>query len=39
MVSSKNQRADRVWALEQGATGYVAKPYRREDILESIRRL
>jgi twitching motility two-component system response regulator PilH len=39
IVSSKNQRADRVWALEQGATGYVAKPYRREDILESIRRL
>jgi twitching motility two-component system response regulator PilH len=39
IVSSKNQRADRVWALEQGATGYVAKPYKREDILESIRRL
>jgi len=39
IVSSKNQRADRMWALEQGATGYVAKPYSREDILESIRRL
>jgi twitching motility two-component system response regulator PilH len=39
IVSSKNQRADRMWALEQGATGYVTKPYRREDILESIRRL
>jgi twitching motility two-component system response regulator PilH len=39
IVSSKNQRADRVWALEQGATAYVAKPYKPEDILESIRRL
>jgi twitching motility two-component system response regulator PilH len=39
IVSSKNQKADRMWALEQGATAYVAKPYRPEDILESIRRL
>jgi len=39
IVSSKNQKADRVWALEQGATAYVAKPYTREDILERIRRL
>jgi twitching motility two-component system response regulator PilH len=38
IVSSKNQKADRVWALEQGATAYVAKPYRPEDILQSIRR-
>jgi twitching motility two-component system response regulator PilH len=39
IVSSKNQKADRMWALEQGATAYVAKPYRPADILESIRRL
>lgn len=39
VVSSKNQRADRVWALEQGASAYVAKPYKPEDIIESIRRL
>lgn len=39
IVSSKNQKADRVWALEQGATAYVAKPYKPEDIIESIRRL
>jgi twitching motility two-component system response regulator PilH len=38
MVSSKNQKADRIWALEQGATGYVAKPYKPADILDSIRR-
>jgi twitching motility two-component system response regulator PilH len=39
IVSSKNQKADRVWAMEQGATAYVAKPYKPEDILDSIRRL
>jgi DNA-binding response OmpR family regulator len=38
-VSSKNQKADRVWALEQGATGYVPKPYKPQDIIDSIRRL
>jgi twitching motility two-component system response regulator PilH len=39
VVSSKNQKADRVWALEQGANAYVAKPYKPEDIIDSIRRL
>jgi len=39
IVSSKNQRADRMWALEQGATAYVAKPYKPADIIDSIRRL
>jgi twitching motility two-component system response regulator PilH len=39
MVSSKNQKADRVWALEQGASGYVGKPYKPQDIIDSIRRL
>lgn len=39
IVSSKNQKADRVWALEQGATAYVSKPYKATDIIESLRRL
>lgn len=39
IVSSKNNKADRIWALEQGATAYVTKPYKPEDIIESIRRL
>ena len=39
MVSSKNQKADRVWAAEQGATGYVPKPYKAQDIIDSLRRL
>ncbi len=39
IVSSKNNKADRIWAMEQGATAYVAKPYKPEEIVESIRRL
>lgn len=32
-VTSKNQKADRVFAQMLGAKGYVTKPYRSEDIL------
>jgi twitching motility two-component system response regulator PilH len=39
IVSSKAQRADRVWALEQGASAYLTKPYRSQDILDQIKRL
>lgn len=38
IVSSKNQKADRMWALEQGASAYVSKPYRDTDILDVIRK-
>jgi len=38
MVSSKNQRADKMWAQLQGAGAYVVKPYSREDILQVIDR-
>lgn len=36
MVTTKNQKADHVWARMQGARGYVAKPYRDEQILQQI---
>lgn len=39
IVSSKNNKADRIWAMEQGANAYIAKPYKPEDVLDSIRRL
>ena len=39
VVSSKNQKADRMWAMEQGATAYVSKPYKPADILDSLKRL
>lgn len=32
MVSSKSNKADRVWAMEQGASGYLTKPYTSADI-------
>ena len=36
MVTSKDQKADRVWAQMQGAKGYVTKPYSREDIVAQL---
>lgn len=35
-VTSKNQKADRVWAQMQGGKAYVAKPYTSDDILNQI---
>jgi len=32
MVSSKTNKADKVWATEQGARGYITKPYTSDDI-------
>jgi len=38
IVSGKKQRADRLWAMEQGARDYITKPYTEEQIVERIRR-
>lgn len=38
MVSSKAQKADKMWAAHQGARGYVTKPYSQDQILEQLRR-
>ncbi len=35
-VSSKNQRADHLWASRQGARALISKPYRNEDILAQL---
>jgi twitching motility two-component system response regulator PilH len=35
-VTSKNQKADRVFAQMLGAKGYVTKPYSAEDILSHL---
>lgn len=32
LVTSKSQKADRMWAQMQGANGYVTKPYTPEQI-------
>ena len=33
LVTSKNQKADKMWAQVQGANGFVSKPYTAEQIL------
>lgn len=39
VVSSKNQRADKMWAQLQGARGYVVKPCGAEEILRYVEQL
>ncbi len=38
-VTSKNQKADRVWAQMQGAKGYITKPYSSNEIIDQIKLL
>lgn len=38
-VTSKNQKADRVWAQMQGAKGYITKPYDSNEIVDQIKAL
>jgi twitching motility two-component system response regulator PilH len=37
-VSTKNQRADRLWAERQGARGMITKPYTEETILAEVQK-
>lgn len=39
MMSSKNQIADKLWALRQGAMGYLVKPVNQSDLLNTVRNL
>jgi len=36
-VTTKNNRADRLWAGKQGAAAMISKPYEPEQLLEQIR--
>jgi twitching motility two-component system response regulator PilH len=36
-VTSKHQKADRVWAQMQGAKDFISKPYSSDQIIEKIR--
>lgn len=36
-VSSKNQKADKLWAQMQGGKGYVTKPYTADKILSQLK--
>ncbi|MFL6621643.1 MAG: PleD family two-component system response regulator [Sulfurifustaceae bacterium] len=39
LVSSKREKIDQVWGVEQGAVGYVMKPFTPEQILDQLRAL
>jgi DNA-binding response OmpR family regulator len=38
LVTSKDTASDRFWGEQQGADGYVTKPFTREDLLRAVRR-
>jgi DNA-binding response OmpR family regulator len=38
MVTSKDSASDKFWGEQQGADGYVTKPFTREDLLRAVRR-
>jgi twitching motility two-component system response regulator PilH len=39
LVSSKREKTDQVWGVEQGARAYVTKPFTPEQILDQLRAL
>lgn len=38
MVTSKDQQSDKFWAEQQGADGYVVKPFSPEQLLGAVKR-
>src|SRR5260370_1509759 len=38
LVTSKGTASDKYWGEQQGADGYVTKPFTREDLLPALRR-
>jgi twitching motility two-component system response regulator PilH len=39
LVSSKGEKTDKLWGQEQGAKGYVTKPFKSEDLLKELKAL
>jgi DNA-binding response OmpR family regulator len=39
MISSKGSESDKFWGKEQGADGYIVKPFSNEDLLRMVRNL
>src|ERR1043165_4280102 len=39
MCTSKNQETDKVWGMRQGASDYVVKPVKAEELLAKIKAL
>jgi DNA-binding response OmpR family regulator len=38
LVTSKDTASDRYWGQQQGADGYVTKPFTREELLNAVKR-
>ncbi len=38
LVTSKDTPSDRFWGEQQGADGYITKPFTREELLRAVRR-
>jgi len=38
LVTSKDSASDKYWGQQQGADGYVTKPFTREELLRAVRR-
>jgi DNA-binding response OmpR family regulator len=38
LVTSKDTASDKYWGEQQGADGYVTKPFTREELLRAVRR-
>jgi DNA-binding response OmpR family regulator len=39
LVTSRSTPSDRYWGEQQGANGYVAKPFTPEELLDAVKRL
>ena len=38
MITSKNTQSDKFWAQQQGADGYVVKPFTRDQLLGEVQK-
>jgi len=39
LCSSKGQESDKFWGQQQGANGYVVKPFKSEELLAAVKKL
>ena len=39
MVTTKDQKTDRMWAERQGAKGYITKPFVEDELIQEVNRL